>query len=58
LPKKTQDELIKFYQNTIFKSNNALRVCFAKDHLRVIVLEQVLIQFFKKKNQCKYNYQV
>jgi len=58
LPKEKHDELVRFYQNIVFKSNSTLRICFTKDHIRAIVLEQVLIQFFKKKNQCKYNYQV
>jgi len=58
LPAETKDKLVKFYQNIIFKSGNALRICFTKDHLSAIVLEQVIIQFFKNKGQCKYNYQV
>ena len=58
LPKEKRDELVRFYQNIVFKSENTLRACSTKDHTRAIVLEQVLIQFFKKKNQCKYNYQV
>jgi len=58
LSQETQDNLIKFYQNLVFNLGNAPRICFTKDHLSAIVLEQVLIQFFKKKNQCKYNYQV
>lgn len=58
LPKKKHDELVRFYQNNVFKSNNTLRICFTKDHIRAIVLEQALIQFFKKKGQCRYNFQV
>jgi hypothetical protein len=60
LPEKERDELVRFYQNIVFKSDNTLRVCIIKDkdHTRAIVLEQTLIQFFKNKDQCKYNYQV
>jgi hypothetical protein len=49
---------VEFYQNIIFESNNILRICFTRDHLRAIVLEYTLTEFFKSKNQCKYNYQI
>jgi hypothetical protein len=58
-PKETREELVKFYQNIIFKSGNTLRVySTGDDHIKAFVLEQALIQFFNKKSQCKYNYQV
>ena len=53
-----KDELIKYFQDTIFKSNSVLRVCPTKSHLEAMVLEHVLIQFFKNKGQSRYNYQV
>lgn len=52
-----KDSLIEFFQNVIFRSNNVLRVCFTKDHLRAIVLEHTLIKYFKSEGQCKYNFQ-
>jgi hypothetical protein len=58
LPKGKREELAKFYQNTVFKPDNILRVCSTKDHMRAIVLEETLIRFFKNKDQCKYNYQL
>lgn len=57
LPNGEKDSLIQFYQNVIFRSNNVLRVCFTKDHLSAIVLEHILIKYFKGNGQCKYNFQ-
>ena len=58
LPIERKKELIKLYQDLIFRSNNFLRVCLTDGHLEAIVLEQILIECFKDKNQCKYNSQV
>ena len=53
-----QDEYIKYYQDTIFRPDNFLRVCPTSNHLEAIVLEHILIRYFKGEGQCKYNYQV
>lgn len=55
LPPTEKREFIEFYQSTIFKTNNLLRVCFLDSHIEAIVLEDTLITYFKEKNQCKYN---
>jgi hypothetical protein len=57
LTKEERLKLAAYYQNIIFKSDNSLRVCSTKDHIRAIVLEDALIRFFKNKKQCKYNFQ-
>jgi len=57
LSNEEKKAIITFYQKTIFKPNNVLRICFTKDHLRAIVLEHTLIKYFKNKGQCKYNFQ-
>lgn len=58
LPDHKKKEYIESYQNKIFRSGNKLRVCITKDHLSAIVLEHTLIEYFKSKGQCRYNFQV
>lgn len=58
LPDHKKKEYVESYQNEIFRSDNSLRICVTKDHLRAIVLEHTLIKYFKSKGQCKYNFQI
>jgi len=51
-------ELIEFYQKIIFTSNNFLRIHFTRDSMQAKVLEDTLVRYFKRKGQCKYNFQV
>jgi len=50
-------EYISSYQDYIFNDRNFLRVVFTQDHLDAIVLEYVLIEYFKAKGQCDLNFQ-
>jgi hypothetical protein len=59
LPDEEKGRLVKSFQSMIYNSNNALRVCFTSSYLEAIVLEHILIEYFKlRKGQCKYNFQV
>ena len=48
---------ISSYLNTILGPNNHLRICFTDDHIKTIVLENTLLNYFTPKGACKYNSQ-
>lgn len=48
---------VDFYQSIIYRPGNFLRVCSSINHINAIVLEDILIGYFKQKKQCKYNFQ-
>jgi predicted GIY-YIG superfamily endonuclease len=54
LPDNEKEKYIDDYLKIIFTPDNYLRICVTKDHIKAIVLENTLIQYFNGK----YNFQV